>query len=198
MEVDPSEIDPPEATDDDRAKIARLALEQVALEDEVIEKTAALQDALQRLDNVRTRDLPAALEVVGLSKTALFDGREIALTDKYFAGQADTPEAIKYIEANGGAELVSCTITVSFDRSDRAHAVELMQVIRNQPYANQYKTIDMVEMVHHSTVSSLVNKLAKAGKNPPLALLKAYRRVTTAIGDRRFEVPELKGLLLKR
>ena len=197
MEVDPNEIDPPEATDDDRRKIARLANEQVALEDEVIEKTMALQDALRRLDDVRTRDLPAALEAVGLSKTALLDGRPIVLTQKYFAGQADTPEAIKYIEANGGAELVNCTITVSFDKKDRANAIDLMRVIREQPYANGYKSLEMTETVHHSTVSSLVNKLAGLGKNPPLALLKAYRRVTTAIGDRKFEVPELKGLLLK-
>jgi len=186
--------DDAEPTDAERASVSSLAELQIEQEAEVIQLTALLQAALERLRKTSQVDLPDAMRAIRQSEFRLLDGRRVKLEEKLTGLKLTNPEGLAWVEANGGASTIKTSITVEMDRGDLESARELMQELRGHRLANRFKTLSMEESVNASTNGAFAREKERDGANPPLELLGVYRMVRTVVGDRAPKPVELKGL----
>jgi hypothetical protein len=176
------------------AALAALAERYRAAEMRVVEATAALQAASAAFAQVSEVDLPAALAAAGVSGFPLADGAEVRLVTRLDGRKLTDPEALAWVEENGGTSLIRTTITVDLDRGDVETARRLHDALKRHPKANAFKRLTMEENVNPQTLGAWVRELVDQMRDPPLDLLGVRRRTYATVGDRPKSV-DLKGMV---
>lgn len=182
--IDPSTINDELPPDDAVASIAALAQAQRAAEAEVIDLTAKLQSAVARYRQLAERDLPMALSRAGVASVSTPDGAKVETVTQYDASQLRSQEGLRWVEDNDGASIIKTIITIELDRGDLEEARRLFARLRQDPAANRFKGLQLIESVHPQTLGSFVRELIRQQKDPPLDLLGVHRRTYAVVGSR--------------
>lgn len=185
--------DAPAPTDGELRTVSDLALKLVQAEDLVIERTAALQEAVATLHTLRDVELPAAMTRAGTRSFTTDSGLRIKTLTKFDGTKLTSREGIDYVSANGGDAIIKTVITVELDRGDAAVARTIVQLLRSRPEANRFKKLLLEEAVNAQTIGRWVRELTEQRKDPPLDVLGVHRRTYAVVGDAPRSV-ELKGL----
>lgn len=190
LDVEPAPAPP----DDDLHRVAALAERGRIEEALVVERTAALKEALDAYRNTVERELPEAMVACGMSEFKLLDGTKVGIESKFIGGKLLDPVALDWVEEHGGGPLIKTLITLELPANELPTARAVLNDLRNHPAANRFVRLELERSVHQSTIGAFAKELTEGRKNPPLDLLGVIRRVTARLGARRPRSVELKGL----
>ena len=207
--VEYADNDPLSGTDDDFQasalpgdnsikSIAFLAEEQRSAEVEVERLTELLQAAIKRLAEIRDSSLPMALANAGTKGITLVDGTPVSVRTKYDGRKLIDPAGLRWVEDNGGAPIIKTTIVIELDRGKIEDARGLVDELRHHRMAPEFKTVNLEESVHSSTIASWVRQKIEAGGDPPLDTLGVNRRTFAVLGKSPPTSVDLKGLTRKK
>lgn len=190
-----------EAADDvappDDGKLRRIADLTASLRDKerlVIERTAALREALAEYRQIEETDLPRAMLDAGCRKFVTDAGTPVEVVDRYNGTKIVADEALDWVEANGGAGTIRTAVVVEFDRNDLATARAVFDRLKTDPAANSFRSLKLDRYVPPPTAASFAKELTEAGKDPPLEMLGVRRAIYAKVGKRRPKSVALTGL----
>lgn len=132
-----------------------------------------LDSAQKKVRACREFDLPSLMEKAGLSHFKTKSGFEVNLKEKIRVGQIDNtskPDAIKWVEDEGEADLIKTELTVNFSRGERQVAIQWLEEMQSRGL----KTINLKETIHAQTTAAFLKRKLEAGENIPLALFGAF------------------------
>lgn len=178
--------------------IAALAEEQRDAEVEVERLTELLQAAIKRLAEIRDSSLPAALANAGTKGITLIDGTPVSVRTKYDGRKLIDPVGLRWVEDNGGSPIIKTTIMIELDRGKIEDARGLVEELRHHRMAPVFRTVNLEESVHSSTIASWVRQKIEAGGDPPLDTLGVNRRTFAVLGKSPPTSVDLKGLTRKK
>lgn len=139
--------------DDKIASIAKLAEQQQILEARVARLTDDLKAAQDALNTVSKVQLPAAMEVAGVSEFKLTDGSTIKVEPQYYASisEANAPAAFAWLRANNHDGVIKNEIKIQYGKGDaaKADATRATLVEAKIPFSSK-------EFVHPSTLKAFV------------------------------------------
>ena len=153
-------------------EVSKLAQQQVKLEAELKKKEDELKKVKQNLYNIQEKALPDLMQSIGLEDFTLSNGSHISVKETLYASisKQNKPGAIKWLSENDLESLVSCVVSVPFDKGDGDGVQELLDVLTECGYEN----IISDEKVNTSSVKSAIKELLEDGEEVPLELFGAY------------------------
>lgn len=188
---DSSEAVPP--SDAQLRTVADLAAAQREAEDRVVRATAELRAASAALRRIAEEELPEAMRRAGVSDFKPDGLPRVRVEDRLTSAQITEPEALAWLEANGGAALIKTSVEVEMDRGDLEVARRIYEALKLDPAANRFRRLSLKRLVWQGTGASFAKEKIEAGLDPPLDLLRVTRTVRAVVGRRPRSV-ELHGL----
>lgn len=155
------------------AQLNRLAEQQAEAEALVEERQHALNAAQEQLRDLSERQLPEAMDAVGMETFTTRSGLRVDVKETIRASipKAKAAAAFRWLREHGHAALIKRTVSSQFgkgeDESAQAthKALEAMGLLVKDEAA-----------VHPSTLSSFVREKLKNGKDVPQELLGVHRQ----------------------
>lgn len=142
-------------SDEKLKSVADLAQEQLDLEEEIALREKELSDKKDRLTQVATQDLPAAMLALNAAKFELSDGRSIEIKKEYHAhiSEANREAAHSWLCQNNHEDLIKNVLNMSFGKGENQKALKVMKWA-------QEKGIDVTQKqaVHPQTLKAFVKE----------------------------------------
>jgi hypothetical protein len=141
---------------------------------ELAKKEEELKSLKEQIREIQEKELPDAMQACnGLTRFDLKDGSQITVKDEIFCSfKADMkPQALKWIEKEGHAELIKHDVKVSFPKGKYDQADDLIKVL-----SKKFKDIPYEEKtdVHAGTLKAWAKDQYKLGKTLPEELFNVY------------------------
>lgn len=147
-------------------RVAALAQRQLALEAEVENLSEQLKRAQERLELVRTEDLPGAMDAAGISAFELGGGVKVKLVTEYFcslAGQYREP-AVAWLREQELDDLITNDVVASFGKGDEKRAQAAYKALSKRKGA----MTKLVENVNTSSFKAVVREMLENGAYVPV------------------------------
>lgn len=165
-----------------KKKLPEVGLETVTkIGNKLVDKNKELAIKEQELKNLKAeireiqeKELPDAMQACGgLTRFDLKDGSQISVKDEIFCSfKAEMkPQALKWMESEGHAELIKHDVKVSFPKGKYDQADDLIKVL-----TKNFKDIPYDEKtdVHAGTLKAWAKDQYKLGKQLPENLFNVY------------------------
>jgi len=182
--VDAADFDtPPPATGDNLAALKRLAEYASELHHKISSMDDLLNQLKGELNDVKFKRLPELMTEVGIRQIETGDGTSIQLTELVTGNlPADLDkrrEALEWIEANGGADLIKYEIDVRLpakEENSLSKMLEIEDALKEFeiPYTKK-------EGIHAQTLCAWVRERLKAGEDVPFDTLNVFSRLQAKI-----------------
>lgn len=169
---------PVEASDTDLASVGALAEKAERMADEVAAMEDVLKERKRELRELLERDLPDAMDAVGLSELKTKAGRKLTVKDEVRASipKAAEAEAFSWLRDTGHEDLIKHEVKVALDRGKDNLAKEITTML-----ARDYGVEPSdKETVHPQTLSAWCREQLAQGVELPADILGLYigRKVT--------------------
>jgi hypothetical protein len=151
--------------------VSELAKIQLEIEDEIAGLNAALENANDRLTQVKTKDLPDAMIALGCKAYTLVDGSTIKIEPKYGASISDERRepAHAWLRANKHGDLIKNVVTISLGKGEDEKAAKIVAWLKKKEIDHEQK-----EAVHPMTLKAFVREQLEASKTIPMDLFGAH------------------------
>jgi hypothetical protein len=162
----------------DLKQVSGLVRQQLLLEQRVEDLTADLKKAQADLAHISGEALPAALAEHGLTELKMADGSKVTIATVISANitKDRANEAHDWLRANGHADLIKNTVSVSFGKGEDEKAAALI----SQLDLNGWEP-DQKEAVHPSTLRAFCKEQIERGTAIPSELFGIYIGQKTTI-----------------
>lgn len=134
---------------------------------------AELEKAQRYARRIRTQDIPAKMEEMGVSECKLTSGQTIRIKEKVRASipKAKARQAVAWLKAEGEAGMVKHDITTTFRMGQDAEAEELIRDLKAK--GNRVKD---KQYVHPSTLAAWAKRRLEDGEPLPMELFGVFRQ----------------------
>jgi hypothetical protein len=148
------------------AMVSRLAMRQAELEAEVLKLSAELKAKVEEFTQVSEKELPDAMDALGLAELKLKTGEKIGIGTFYHASipKAMEAAAFKFLRdlGDGSDALIKNEIRVTFGKGEDKAAESFIQIVVDKGYQYSAK-----KFVHPQTLKAFVKERAEGGKPVP-------------------------------
>lgn len=159
------------------ARIMTMAEQLLETQATVARLTEELEKAQAQQTRLEQEDLPELMREVELTSFRMKDGREIELVDEISCGisKENTQAAMSWLEKNNFGGIIKTLVKMSFDREDRAAAVELARDVEAKARAQGVTVMpEVVESVHAATLKAFVKEELGRGNAIPFDLFSIH------------------------
>jgi len=162
----------------DLRQVSGLVRQQLILEQRVEDLAAELKKAQADLAHISGDALPAALAEHGLTELKMADGSKVTVATVISASitKEKAYEAHDWLRANGHADLIKNTVSVSFGKGEDEKAAALISQLDEEGWAPDQK-----EAVHPSTLKAFCKEQIERGTAIPSELFGIYIGQKTTI-----------------
>jgi hypothetical protein len=162
------------ATDADKARVAELTYQQSLLEEEVTTMEILLKDKKRKLTDIEQRELPEAMDKVGLSEFKTKNGTKVSVRPFYNASiPADRKdEALDWLEVNDHGGIIKTTVATSFGKGEHEFAKAFLQFARG--FNEHPVDPEMTRGVHAQTLKAFVREMMEKGASIPLDMFGVH------------------------
>ena len=169
----------PAPSDEQLGLIAKLARRQVEYEEQVAIADEAFKKAKANLRRIQEKELPAAMEAIGMESFTLKSGETISVKEKLYASisKKDKPAAIRWLMEHEHGSLVKEDVIVSFEKGDN----ESVRVLQKLLEVNGITNFTVDENVNTASVKAMIKELLSEGMEVPLELFGAYFHRTAEV-----------------
>lgn len=155
---------------DELKRIVLMAEQLLEAQEQVKRLTDSLAEAKKLQAQLEQEDLPSMMQELGFKSFALKDGRQLELVEDVQCGitEANHQAAMRWLDENNFGGLIKTRLEATFNRENRAEALELAAHMREEAQKHEV-TVDPVvaESVHAATLKSFIKEqLAKGAKLP--------------------------------
>lgn len=159
-------------SDDKLKAVSDLANRQLQLEREISEAEGVLDQLNKRLRNIKTVEIPTAMDEAGVQEFVTSDGYKITLKDKLKASvlKDNKPRAFQYMREIGFGSLVKNQIVVQFGMKQDDKATALMKELESKGLPVTQK-----QDVHAATMTKFVKERMEAGESLPAELFNIFQ-----------------------
>lgn len=168
------------ASDEDLKRAQKLAKEfvEIGLNMEELEKQ--LKVLKQRKSQIESREIPDLFGEIGVDVIGLPDDNCDVIVRPYY--KANIPaswdpdrreQAFRWLDENGHGDVISVTVSVDFQRGEKALADELVNLIRTKFSGANSHQVKTVMGVPWTTLTALVKEQVEQGEAIPLDTLGA-------------------------
>ena len=156
-------------------KLRELAEAQAEQEQEVKRLEAELKDAKHSLQDIAERQIPEAMDSVGVEKFETADGLKIELQDKLRASipNANKAAAYQWLDDHGHGNLIKRQLVVEFGRRDPEGAQALLEELKQRDLDGE---VGAKNEVHPQTLAAFLRQALEQGEDVPLELFGAYHQ----------------------
>ena len=160
-----------EAPDDTSlSRIAALARKQYVLEKQLEEAEEDLKRRKEALNEVRDKELPAAMAEVQMSEFKLDNGYKVTVKDEVYCSQPEDPEpGFAWLREKGFEAIIKNFVLVAFGKGEDKIAAKVCRAIADLGLQPEVKT-----GVHPSTLKAFIKEQMGKGVVIPLDLFGAY------------------------
>lgn len=151
-------------------EVADLAQRQIELEDRIAKGRAYLADLEDRLKDVQSIDIPAAMSAAGLSMFALENGAVVKVEDFTAASisEANRAAAFAWLRDNKFGSLIKNVMSLQFGMGQDLLAREIAKACAAALKKHKLDVpIEQKESVHPSTLRAFVKERLAEGKALP-------------------------------
>jgi hypothetical protein len=137
----------------------------------------ACEDSLKAAQGVvRTLEestLPGLMDEAQQLELTTLDGWKLKRTSIMRASipEANMPQAVMWLKANGAASIVKKKVTMEFGRGEEQRAAEVRDLLLGSGFVPSEK-----ESVHPMTLAATLTEMIEQGKNVPLDIMGAYNQ----------------------
>lgn len=162
------------STDADKARVAELTFQQSVLEDEVATMEILLKDKKRKLLDIEQRELPEAMDKVGLAEFKTKNGTKVSVKQFYNASiPADRKdEALDWLEVNDHGGIIKTNVAVSFGKGEREAADAFLRFARG--FNEHPVDPEMTRGVHAQTLKAFVREMMESGASIPLDMFGVH------------------------
>ena len=168
------------ASDEDLKRAQKLAKEfvEIGLNMEELEKQ--LKVLKERKSQIESREIPDLFGEIGVDVIGLPDDNCDVIVKPYY--KANIPaswdpdrreQAFRWLDENGHGDVISVTVSVDFQRGEKALADELVNLIRTKFSGANSHQVKTVMGVPWTTLTALVKEQVEQGEAIPLDTLGA-------------------------
>lgn len=168
------------ASDEDLKRAQKLAKEfvEIGLNMEELEKQ--LKVLKERKSQIESREIPDLFGEIGVDVIGLPDDNCDVIVRPYY--KANIPaswdpdrreQAFRWLDENGHGDVISVTVSVDFQRGEKALADELVNLIRTKFSGANSHQVKTVMGVPWTTLTALVKEQVEQGEAIPLDTLGA-------------------------
>lgn len=160
------------------AHLTALAQKQLDAEARVAACQAELTKATEALKNVAERELPEAMEEIGMETFKTRSGLTVNLDTKIRASIAKTTkdQAFAWLRARGHAALIKRKVTVEFGKGEDDKAAALAKDLEGR-----FGLVVDESAVHPSTLSSFAKTEVEKGTDIPFDLFGIHKQRVSKI-----------------
>ena len=168
--------------EDGLAQISRLAEALGTAEFEVEQAQEKLKKAQDTMRDLAERQLPEAMEEVGVEEFTTTTGLKVKIKEALRASMGGNAEAkakaLTWLRDNGHEAIIKLGVVVPFGRGDeaRGQAHALFSELKKQGHPAEFK-----QDVHAQTLGALVRELMEDGVDVPEDTLHVYRQRTAKV-----------------
>lgn len=158
-------------TDDELSMVSALAARQVELEERIAKGEALLDQLKQELRQVAEKDLPNALQEVGLSAIQLTNGKKVTIKTEIYASipKDSSAPAFAWLRDHGHGALIKNIISTEFGKGEDEKAVQAAMLLAEAGFTPSQK-----ESVHPMTLKAFLKEQMEKGTSVPLELFGAF------------------------
>lgn len=163
----------PAASGGDLSSLQNLAEQQAAAEAEVAKAEAALNRAKEVLKDLAERQVPDAMEQVGLSEFKTATGLVIKI-DEIIRASIPNPQlfaALAWLKAHNHSALIKRSVVLNFGKGEDDKADKLLRELVEQGLEPTDKA-----GVHPQTLGAFVREKLEKGEEVPLDLFGVFRQ----------------------
>jgi hypothetical protein len=154
-------------------QLSALIEETDLIDSQMDELNEQLKSLASRYNHIKTRLMPDLMTELNLSEWKSTSGTKIKIDDFVSASFPKTEparsEAVKWLEENGGNELIKSELSVEFTKSQHNEALALADDIRNKGYAPS-----LLSSVHSGSLGAFVKEKMRNGEDVALETLGVY------------------------
>ncbi len=158
---------------DDLLEITKLAEAQFEAQKKVDKLTEELKDATTALRNIAEKQLPEAMDALGVTIFTTTSGIAVKVSEKIRASLAPEhrPAGFAWLEENGYGAIIKSEVVVAFSRNEIEDAKQLVDALRvSRRLAN------LERKVEPSTLTAFIKEQLAQGKDIPLNIFGVYRQ----------------------
>jgi hypothetical protein len=165
----------------DLSGLVALAERQLDWESTITDLEAQLKEAKENQRRIAERDLPDAMEEIGVESFTLKDGRVVTVKLDYHASipVVRQGEAFGWLRTNGHDGIIKRNVTVKFGKGEDNEAEELVQVLKDtfpeSPFTDKHS-------VHPQTLKAFVREQMEQGVDIPIETFGIFVRNVARIG----------------
>lgn len=180
MNDNPFETYAPKQDDSMLSSMIKLANEMFELETTKEDVEKELKEINLRLNTIKSSELPDMFGELGLSEFKLENGIKLKVQD-FVSGslpkdETKRKEAIAWIEANDGSDLIKTKIGMEFTKNQHNMAIDVAERLKEEGYE-----VDCKSDIHSQTLCSFARERLKNGDELPIELLGLYVGKTTKV-----------------
>lgn len=155
------------------AVLSALAQKQLDAEAEVLRCQAQLTRAQEKLKEISERQLPEAMETIGMKTFATVTGLVVTLDQTIRAAvpKAMRDKAWAWMRANGHAALIKRKVMVEFGKGEDEKAAALAKKMNEE-----YSVVSDESGVHPSTLAAFVREQMTKGKEIPIEMFGVHKQ----------------------
>lgn len=160
-------------SDDELVQVSVLAEKQVILEERIEKGEALLKQLTAELNQIRDKDLPAAMQEIGVSSITLTNGKKIEIKTEVYASIPKDGEhagkALPWLRDHNFGGLIKNVISTEFGKGEDDKAIQAATVLAEAGFTPTQK-----ETVHPQTLKAFLKEQLAAGAEIPLELFGAF------------------------
>lgn len=162
------------STDADKARVAELTFQQTVLEDEIGVLEIQLKEKKRKLNDIEQRELPEAMDKVGLAEFKTKNGTKVGVKPFYNASiPVDRKdEALDWLEYNDHGGIIKTDVKVQFGKGEHELAQSFLRFARG--FNEHPVDPEMTRGVHAQTLKAFVREMMESGATIPLDLFGVH------------------------
>jgi len=174
---DAAEADGPKA-DNVMVRLGKLAEKQADAEQVLLKAQEAVEIAKKAVDQIAERELPQAMEELGMEMFQTSSGLVIKIKESIRASipKNSKGRALQWLREHGHAALIKRCVSIEFGRDDDDAAKALADELLNRGLI-----VEDEANVHTQTLAAFVREALAEGKEIPMDLLGVFRQRKSVI-----------------
>jgi hypothetical protein len=155
------------------AMLNQLAEDQLAAEQALLDAEESVERAKAHLNDISQRQIPEALEELGLTQFATDKGLTIEIKEKIYAGlsEKNRPAGIKWLEDNGLGALVKRKVSIYAPKGSPERAQSVAEMARTAGLE-----VDDALSVHPTSLTAALREKLEEGEDVPVELFGILRK----------------------
>jgi hypothetical protein len=162
------------STDADKKRVSDLTFQQTVLEDEIGVLEIQLKEKKRKLNDIEQRELPEAMDKVGLAEFKTKNGTKVSVKPFYNASiPVDRKdEALDWLEVNDHGGIIKTDVKVQFGKGEHEFAQSFLRFARG--FNEHPVDPEMTRGVHAQTLKAFVREMMESGASIPLDMFGVH------------------------